>query len=134
MKVQKELLQKIAQLSKCASEIIGELEDKVAILHKDSVAKDLLEDSLQEGAEKIGKALYEADFITDKYKYNDFVKRASKDPMFLAKAVERICLSKSADSLGSVSSVTIKQAEAMNDPIYARAFGYSNNFEKMIDD
>jgi outer membrane murein-binding lipoprotein Lpp len=123
-----EILVKVAQFNKLALEEIESLNAKVASLEQDlETAHEFRSDKIEAVIKKAADALYEADFITDRYSYRDFVKKASADPTVLVKTIEKICAYHDVASPGTPSSVSIKHADYDEklgpDPIMERAFG-----------
>jgi hypothetical protein len=119
----KELLQKVAEFNNLALVKISSLEEEVAELKKQAEAKQVDQDKLDNAVKIAADALYDSDFITDRFAYKDFVKKASSNPSYLAKALSQVCASKDVLGCGVPSSATVKSADANDfDPIYNRAF------------
>jgi len=131
----KELLKKTAEFHKLAIEEIHSLRNKVAEYEKAAEIKEYNDDKFEVAVKKAADILYEADFITDRYAYRDFVKKATIDPSNLVKALEKVCAYQEVSSVGTPSSVTSKVAsKEERDPIYEKVFGVTNNSFNLLDD
>lgn len=134
-----EILEKVAQFNKIALEEISSLQAKIVKLEKDAIAqKDYENVKLESAVEKAANALYESDFLNSKYEVRDFIKKASNDPVYLVKVLEKVCAYKDVANLGSPSSVSIKSAsydEKLGpDPIMQRCFGTQSQNFNLLDD
>jgi hypothetical protein len=116
-------LQKVAEFTKIA---LNEIESKDRLIYgfKKEAAADLIKEARYEDSlEKAADALYNLDFITDKYERREFLKKAKQDPSYLASMLIKVCDASDVASIGSPARVTkIKQAEDY-DPVMEKAFG-----------
>lgn len=126
-----ELLEKTAQFHKLAFEEIESLRSKIIKIEKDAAAqKEYESDKLELAVKKAADALYESDFLNSKYEVRDFIKKASNDPVYLVRALEKVCSYKDVSNLGTPSSVSMKVADYDEklgpDPIMLRC-GYNSS-------
>lgn len=129
----KEILEKVAQFNKLALEEINVLQSQVNKLEKEAQVREYEKDRLDDSIKKAADALYESDFISDRFSYRDFVKKASENPIHLAKAIEKVCSYKDVSGIGTPSSVTVKEANEF-DPIYSKCFGSSSTGFNLLED
>ena len=133
----KEILQKVAEFNNLALEKISSLQLQVESLKKEALDKEAQEkDRLDDAVKTAADALYDSDFITDRFAYRDFVKKASQSPEYLAKTITKVCSFKDVLGYGTPSNVTINVKEAFEkDPIYSRCFGDSSSgFANLLED
>lgn len=130
----KEILEKVAHFNELVFQEISSLQNKLSVLEKAAEEQEYKKDCFELAVKKAADALYESDFLTDKFEHRDFVKKATNDPGCLVKMIQRICEHRDVLSLGKTSSVRASNPEEF-DPIMARAFhGYYNRSSVLLDD
>lgn len=119
------LLIKIAEFTKAAINDIKKLSAKLAEYeeHEKSLAENM-EAALKRAAD----ALYNSDFLFDESEKRKFIKKASKDPSYLATVIEKVCKAADVSLIGIPARVATKRQGMEEDPVAIRAFGgsYSN--------
>lgn len=128
------LLQKTAEFTKVALREIGELKTKVASFELEKQAKD---EKFARSLNKAAEALYSSDFLTDDSEKQDFVKRATEDPAFMAGVIEKVCNAADVAQMGSPGSTTNNKTgsyDLVNDPVAIRAFGWGPSSNNILDD
>jgi len=122
----KEALHKIEEFVKVALEEISFLKQQVSAHSKEASTKSKQNKELELALKKAADAMYSSDFINDEDEKALFVKKASEDPMYLAKIVERVCNASDVAYMGKSSAV--KSAGESDDPVIRKAFGYSGTY------
>jgi hypothetical protein len=123
----KEALHKIEEFVKVALDEITSLKQQVGAYHvKEASVKARQNKELEQALKKAADAMYSSDFINDEDEKALFVKKASEDPMYLAKIVERVCNASDVAYMGKSSAV--KSAGESDDPVIRKAFGYSGTY------
>lgn len=123
----KEALHKVENFVKVALSEISALSQKVATYQSKEAAAVIKHDKeLSTALKKAAEAMYSADFINDEDEKTLFVKKASQDPVYLAKIVERVC--NAADVAYMGKSATVKSSSQSDDPVLRRAFGYDSSY------
>ena len=116
------------QFVKLAIDKTQSLEEQLLNLRKKAAAESLNEFALH----KVADALYDTDFLTDDYEKRTFLKKASEDPVYVVRFLEKVCNAADVASIGSPARVAAKPKEAEYDPVMARAFGWRAN--SIVDD
>jgi competence transcription factor ComK len=93
---------------------------------KEATTATKYDKELSAALKKAAEAMYSADFINDEDEKTLFVKKASHDPVYLAKIVERVC--NAADVAYMGKSATVKSSNQSDDPVLRRAFGYDSSY------
>lgn len=126
----KEILNKTAEYVKQAvSEVSSLRSENHQLQYQVKQAQEVREQfdsSMESMIKKIADTLYDTDFITDKYAYQDFIKKANQNPQYLANIFTRVCDSKDVGTMGMSSNVKVASHDD-SDPIYNRSFGLQYN-------
>jgi hypothetical protein len=134
--IDKELLVKFAEFTSAVMTELRDLRGKVEY-HQTKVAQDCLEtEQYQQAVIKVANALYDSDldFVTGDFDRRKFIKKAMEDKTYLAKTLEKVCNAADVSLIGKPARVAANKKVASNDPVYARAFGYSSNNSDFIID
>ena len=126
------ILQLAEQFVKLAIDETERLEESVLELRKKAAAESLNQERYELALRKVAGVLYNTDFLTDEYEKRAFLKRASEDPIYVVKFLEKVCEAADVSTIGSTSRIKTAPKEAAFDPVFARAFGGYNN--SLIDD
>ena len=122
----KEQLEQIQNFVKVAMAEIEDLGQKLEQAEKRATVVSIRDHELKQAITKAADAMYDSDFITDREEKERFIKKASEDPSFLARSLEKVCKAADVAYMGKPS--TVKTAGVSDDPVMRRAFGYDNNY------
>ena len=129
------LIEKTAQFIEQA---VSEVKKKAALEVELGSCKTRLnsaEEALREyrsSLNKVASALMEADFICSREEREQFLKQAEHDPAYLSKVLFKVCRASDVSTFGAVSKAKGVAKYAEYDPVYARAFGYSQGTSSLI--
>ena len=118
------LLQSMVRFIKLAIDQTEQLEDTVVTLKKQAAVKELDQERYVLALRKVADALYDTDFLTDDTEKRVFVKKASEDPTYVVRFLEKVCNAADVASMGKPAKVRLPPKEAAYDPVMAKAFGW----------
>lgn len=135
IEVDKVLLQKFAEFIDIALSEIKGLRNQVSYHLTKQAEQNTTLERYQESVIKVSNALYNSDldFVVGDFDRRKFIKRAMEDPSYLARTLEKVCNAADVTNIGKPARVAVNKQAAMNDPVYARAFGLSREVETLID-
>ena len=132
MNIDNNLLIEVSQFIKLAIDKTTYLEEAVLELRKKEAAESLNQERYEMALRKVADALYDTDFLTDEYEKRAFLKKATEDPIYVARFLEKVCQAADIASIGKPARVAAQPKEAAYDPVMARAFGWRT--QNVIDD
>ncbi len=126
-------LQKVAQFT---SLMVAEVNNLKAQLNVQLTKKAQVDESYSNAVNKAAVALYNADldFLTGDVDHQKFKKRASEDPTYLARTLEKVCNAADVTLIGRPARVAAMKKQAFHDPVYVRAFGFESEPNEQIGD
>jgi hypothetical protein len=136
IQVDRSFLQKFAEFTKLVLSELDNLREQIS----DNMQKEasLQEDQIRFEAAltKAANAMYNSDldFITGDFDHRKFIKLAKNDPTYLARTLEKVCNAADVSLIGKPARVAAVRKKAEFDPVYAQAFGYSNNMSDGVID
>ena len=121
------VLQKMASFIKLAIDETDRLQDDVLELRKKEAADELSKERYLLALRKTADALYDTDFLTDEHEKRAFLKKATEDPIYVVRFLEKVCEAADIAQIGKPARVAAKPKEAEYDPVMAKAFGWRSN-------
>lgn len=134
IKVEKILLQKFAEFTKLVMSELKDLKLQLSEQMKKEASQNDQQQAYHESVVKIADSLEASDFdfiiSGDRKK---FIKKAASNPQVLAAAFEKVCEAADVSLIGRPARVAANKKIANTDPVYARAFGFSNSSDGVLD-
>ena len=128
-----QFLHNVANFVKIAVDLNEQQQDELYAMKKQAAIEEINKDKYRAALRKTAEALYNADFLTDEQEKRNFLKEAAKDPVYVARYLEKVCEAADVALIGKPARVAARPKEAEYDPVMARAFGY-NQGRDIIDD
>jgi hypothetical protein len=134
IEVDKILLQKIAEFTNIVLSEIKSLREQVNNNLQKEAGADLKKEKYQTAVQKVAKALYDSDldFITGDFDQRKFIKLAIEDPSYMARMFEKVCNAADVSLIGKPARVATIKKKAEYDPVYARAFGQTADYDSVF--
>lgn len=126
-------LTQVAQFVKLAIDSNDELQERLYNQQKQAAVKDLDKEKFRVALHKAADALYDSDFLTDEHEKKMFLKKATEDPIYVVRTLEKVCEAADVAQIGRPARVAARPKEAEYDPVMAAAFGY-DTAKGIIDD
>lgn len=128
-----QFLSKMAEFTNVAINEIDHLQETVLEYRKKEAADQIAEVRYSSALDKVAKALYDTDFLTDEIEKRKFIKQAKEDPAYLAKMLIKVCEAADVAQLGKTAKVASGIKEGFDDPVARRAFGYDSTNRYLVD-
>ena len=119
-------LSQVASFIKLAIDSNDELKEKLYHRIKQAAVEDLNKEKYRIALNKAADALYDSDFLTDETEKRMFLRKAAEDPVYVLRALEKVCEAADVAQIGRPARVANKVKQSEWDPVMEAAFGFNS--------